>query len=101
MGLRVPYNDYPDPGDYGWTFTGSNEESRVEFFEKTFDDHGVVKLDLYYTTGTVKTVLDHPRQGVTQLFGKGNDLSPETYRTILQNPRTHTSVRYQTKPRYY
>ena len=58
---------------------------------------GVVKLDFYYTTGTVKTVLDHPRQGVTQLFAKGNDLSPDLYRRILTNPREHTSVRYHTK----
>lgn len=33
-GLRVSIADYPDPCDYGWMFTGSNEQSRVEFFEK-------------------------------------------------------------------
>jgi hypothetical protein len=93
-GLRVDRTDYPDPTFFGWTFTGSCEGGRAEFFEKDFAQHGVVKLDFYYTTGTVKTVLDHPRQGVTQLFGKGADLSPELYGMILENPRVHTDVRY-------
>lgn len=94
---RVSYDDYPDPTQFGWTFTGSCEGGRAMFFEKDFAEHGVVKLDFYYTTGTVKTVLDHPRQGVTQLFAKGNDLTPEMYRKILRNPRQHTSVRYHTR----
>lgn len=94
LGLRVDSANYPDPTHFGWTFTGSCEGGRAEFFEKDFAQHGVVKLDFYYTTGTVKTVLDHPRQGVTQLFGKGADLSPELYRAILENPRVHTDVRY-------
>ncbi|KAL7545020.1 hypothetical protein ACHAWF_008388 [Thalassiosira exigua] len=93
-GRRVSYRDYPDPEDYGWTFTGSCEGGRAEFFERDFSNHGVVKLDFYYTTGTVKTVLDHPRQGVTQLFAKGDSLSPDMYRAILQNPRHHTGNRY-------
>jgi hypothetical protein len=93
-GQRVSQRDYPDATEFGWTFTGSCEGGRAEFFEKDFDEHGTVKLDFYYTTGTVKTVLDHPRQGVTQLFAKGDSLSPEMYRAILQNPRHHTGNRY-------
>lgn len=93
-GRRVSYEHYPDPTNYGWTFTGSCNGGRAEFFEKDFGSMGIVKLDFYYTTGTVKTVLDHPRQGVTQLFAKGDDLSPELYRQILVNPREHTNVRY-------
>ncbi|KAL7505487.1 hypothetical protein ACHAXN_004280 [Cyclotella atomus] len=76
-GQRVSTSDYPDATAYGWEFTGSCEGGRAEFFEMDFATHGVVKLDFYYTTGTVKTVLDHPRQGVTQLFAKGSSLSPE------------------------
>lgn len=99
---RVSYEDYPDPTQFGWRFTGSCEGGRAEFFEKVdLEDNGssLIKLDFYYTTGTVKTVLDHPRQGVTQLFGKGglSGLTPSLYRQILQNPRTHTNVRYHQK----
>lgn len=94
-GTRVPREQYPDAADFGWTFTGSAEASRVEFFERNFPQHGLVKLDFYYTTGTVKTVMDHPRQGTTQLFARGDNLSPDTYKAILRNPRHHTGVRYQ------
>ena len=93
-GRRVSNVDYPDPTRFGWEFTGSCEGGRAEFFEMDFSQHGVVKLDFYYTTGTVKTVLDHPRQGVTQLFARGESLSPGMYRAILQNPRHHTGNRY-------
>ena len=98
---RVSIADYPDPVDYGWTFTGSIEASLVEFFEKIYDDvtgdggSTLVKLDWYYTTGTIKTSLDHPTRGPNQLFGK--QVSPEEYIQILLNPRAHTNVRYRTK----
>jgi hypothetical protein len=65
------------------------------FFEKETEDGGTVKLDFYYSTGTVKTVLDHLRQGVTQLFGKPPRLTPDLYKQILTNPRVHTDVRYR------
>jgi hypothetical protein len=91
---RVDEDHYPDPQVFGWTFTGS-WDNVVEFFEKPHDTGGVVKLDWYFTTGTVKTSLDHPRQGKTQLFGAKVD--PEVYADILVNPRSHTSERYHTK----
>jgi hypothetical protein len=83
---RVNYQFYPDPIHFGWIFTGSS--GVTEFFEKDG-----VKLDWYFTTATIKTSLDHPRQGRTQSFGSRVD--PETYRAILENPRAHTGKRYQ------
>jgi hypothetical protein len=88
---RVSWNDYPDATEFGWTFTGSHEESRVEFFERD----GIIKLDWYYTTATVKTSLDHPKQGRTQLFA--SQVTPELYLQILLEPRAHTGQRYHTK----
>ena len=88
---RVDWMDYPDPAEVGWTFTGSWDVT--EFFENS--DH--VKLDWYYTTGTVKTSLDHPTQGKTQLFA--DKVDPATYISILHNPRAHTGVRYQQRNR--
>lgn len=96
LSRRVSFEMYPDPVEFGWKFTGSNEISRVEFFEKEFEeDVVVVKLDWFYTTGTVKTSLEHPRQGKTQLFASGKQITPETYVQILLNPREHTGIRYQ------
>eukprot|EP00198_Chlamydomonas_reinhardtii_P004322 XP_001693658.1 predicted protein [Chlamydomonas reinhardtii] len=49
---------------HGWVYTGHNTNSRVAFYENSAG----VKMDYYYTTGTVKTVMSHPRKGPTQLF---------------------------------
>ncbi|CAB9506878.1 expressed unknown protein [Seminavis robusta] len=98
--IRVPFKDYPDPTMVGgWTFTGSIQESYVEFFEKELQNNDgstvLVKLDWYYSTATIKTSMDHPTKGPNQLFGK--QVSPHEYRMILQNPRAHTDVRYRTR----
>ena len=37
---RVSTKDYPDPTNYGWTFTGSSLESFVEFYEKEIIEGG-------------------------------------------------------------
>lgn len=91
-GQRVNERLYPDPTTYGWTFTGSQQASRVEFFERPMNV-GLVKLDFYYTTGTVKTTLYHPTTGPNQLFRGG--LTPEQYVAVLNNPRAHTNQGYR------
>jgi len=91
---RVPLEEYPDATEYGWTFTGSWEAT--EFFEKDLPE-GNVKLDWYFTTATVKTSLDHPTKGKTQMFGK--KCNPNQYDKILRNPRVHTGKRYQRRPK--
>ena len=98
-GIRPNYNDervnielYPDPSYFGWTFTGSVEESKVEFFEKR-TNIGLTKMDWYYTTGTIKTILDHPTTGRNALF-RGT-VSPEQFVSICKNPRAHTTRGYR------
>eukprot|EP01083_Nonionella_stella_P251338 867274_1 len=54
---------------------------------------GLIKIDFYYTTGTVKTVMDHPTTGRNELFR--NTPSPEDYIRILKNPRSHTGRGYR------
>jgi hypothetical protein len=68
-GQRVSFVDFPDPTSAQWTFTNSCQESRVEFFEKQSGLCRVV-MDFYYTTASVKTILNHPTAGVNQLFRK-------------------------------
>jgi len=91
-GTRVSAMEYPDPTNFGWTFTGSAEESYVEYFEKRLN-LGLIKLDFYYTTATIKTILCHPTMGTNQLFR--NTVDPNTYKNILQNPRAHTNMGYR------
>jgi hypothetical protein len=94
-GQRISEQLFPDPSSFGWRFTGSQQASRVEFFEKTLNI-GLVKLDFYYTTGTVKTTLYHPSSGKNQLFRGG--LTPELYAQVLNNPRAHTNHGYRRRP---
>lgn len=92
---HVSMEEYPTPEEFGWMFTGSWRE--VEFYEQIFPNIGLVKLDWYFTTATVKTSLDHTIQGKTQLFAKQCD--PSEYLEVLLNPRSHTGKRYHRKPR--
>lgn len=89
---RISIELYPDPTRYGWIFTGSVEESFVEFYEKKVNI-GTVRMDLYYTSATVKTTLCHSTTGMNQLFR--NKVSPEDFIKILQNPRSHTGRGYR------
>lgn len=50
-------------------------------------------INIYYTTRTVGTCLEHPRQGRTQLFRRG--VSDALLEEILRDPRVHTPKGYQ------
>lgn len=90
---RISYDNYPDPAAYRWSFTGSSETNCVEFFEKDYGKTGVIQLDFYYTKGTVRTVLKHPKKGKKQLYSGGKKIGPTLYKKILMDPRTHIDRR--------
>lgn len=79
-----------NPQDYGWKYQGSNETSKVDFYQR-----GDVKMDYYHSTGTVKTSMQHPAQGNTQMFRR--NLNDGEFAKVCENPRTHTGYGYQTK----
>jgi len=54
---------------------------------------GDARINVYFTTGTVGTCLDHPRQGKTQLFRRNVTLT--ILREIFRDPRVHTDRGYQ------
>jgi hypothetical protein len=78
--------------DEGYREVYYNETSRVISFQR-----GDVRINVYYTTGTVGTCIDHPRQGKTQLFRR--DVDSSLLRTLFNNPRTHTDRGYQRRQR--
>jgi hypothetical protein len=90
---RVAWEKYPDPTDYGWTFTGSWTNS-VEYFIK---DN--VTLDFYFTTGSLQTTLEHPSQGKMQLFISGKTVTPELFIQVLLDPVACTAQRYHNRDR--
>jgi hypothetical protein len=60
----------------------------------SFGNKASIRINVYWTTGTVGTCLDHPRQGKTQLFRRNIDLS--SLREVFNNPRVHTGAGYYT-----
>lgn len=52
-------------------------------------------IDVWYTTGTVGTTIDHPKQGRNTLFRKG--VSIGLLNRILERPRIHTFRGYRRK----
>ena len=67
-----------------------NKASRVISFTD-----GTTRFNCYYTTGTVGTCLEHPKQGKTQLFRRNQ--TALGLRDIFANPRAHTGAGYQSK----
>ena len=81
-----------------------NEKSRVVAFRKdvisgsglkseVYKEHGSVRINVYYTTGTVGTSLLHPKQGRTQLFRRNCTMND--VREVFNNPRWHSGRGYQ------
>ena len=70
-----------------------NEVSRVIAFTRGDGDGGTIRINVYYTTGTVSTSLDHPRQGKTQMFRR--DCGLREVEEIMTNPRVHTGRGYK------
>ena len=67
-----------------------NECSRVVSFRR-----GSTRINVYYTTGSVATCLNHPTKGKTQLFRRGI-LRTSDLADIFDNPRSHTGKGYYT-----
>lgn len=64
-----------------------NDVSKVISFQLTH-----ARVNVYYTTGTVGTCIDHPKSGKTQLFRRNQTIA--TMVSIFKNPRVHTGAGY-------
>ncbi len=72
---------------------GINEASKVISFQSV---NSGWKINVYYTTGTVGTCVEHPISGKTQLFRRKVDY--KTLQRIFQHPRVHTGKGYYKVP---
>jgi len=70
---------------YGYILSKHNPQSRVVFFLNSSEN---VRVNLYYTTGAIATVLYHPSQGKTQLFRRSatKKLDITLLKTVFANP---------------
>lgn len=67
-----------------------NSDSRAISFRRK--DGSGARINVYYTTGTVGTALEHPKSGKTQLFRRNVDITELL--EIFLNPRVHTGAGY-------
>ena len=77
---------------HGWELEQTQLKLGLFIFVK-----GEMQINVWTTTMTVGTALDHPILGRTQLFRR--DVSKELLTEIFENPRTHTDRGYYRRPR--
>ncbi len=77
---------------YGWMDKApihQPENVMISFFK------GESRINIYYTTMTVATCINHPSKGKTQLFRR--NVSSKQLIKIFENPRVHTYKGYYEK----
>eukprot|EP00751_Fragilariopsis_kerguelensis_P030758 CAMPEP_0170909282 /NCGR_PEP_ID=MMETSP0735-20130129/2425_1 /TAXON_ID=186038 /ORGANISM="Fragilariopsis kerguelensis, Strain L26-C5" /LENGTH=316 /DNA_ID=CAMNT_0011305801 /DNA_START=82 /DNA_END=1030 /DNA_ORIENTATION=- len=80
--------------NYNYEEINCNEESCVISFRG--GPAQSTRINVYYTTGTVGSCLNHPRRGKTQLFRR-NISTLDLLENIFENPRAHTGEGYYTR----
>ncbi|XRA98355.1 Aste57867_15909 protein [Pycnococcus provasolii] len=78
---------------YGWSEVQYSAESRVIAFTRMSETNGRMRVNVYYTTGTVGTSLNHPVDGPGQMFRRCTSLND--LERIFSNPRVHTERGYK------
>jgi hypothetical protein len=81
---------------HGYEEIDHNEISKVLSFRgdsTSNKKNSSTRINVYYTTGTVGTCLNHPQHGKTQLFRR-NVVDLTLLSDIFENPRVHTGTGY-------
>lgn len=76
-------------GAYDWVVESHNIELMKMTLRKINDFFGDCLMTIWYSKMVVRTKLNHPRHGITQMYRKGVD--QELLETLLHNPRAHTN----------
>ena len=83
----------------GWVIAQHNKASRViAFTRQNRKSKYIERINVYYTTGTIGTCIEHPKLKKTQLFRRNQSIS--SMKRIFNNPRVHTGGGYRYKSRY-
>jgi len=78
----------------GWKFFDFQETPGLASYRKHYGG-GPCRINVYISTMTVATALNHPKKGKTQLFRKR--VSYPLLIQIFENPRVHTNKGYRQK----
>jgi hypothetical protein len=76
--------------EFKWDFLEHQKNIKMVSFVKRD-----MRINIYISTGTVATCLNHPKQGKTQMFRRNVDLT--LLQKIFENPRIHSNKGYQKK----
>lgn len=77
--------------EHGWDELDHQPEHYLLSFTKDkVGQVGKVRLNIWYSTGTVGTAMNHPKHGPTQLYRKHCDY--DRIAKIMANPRVHTTT---------
>ena len=79
----------------GYVEVAHDDVSRVIIFSKTDERQRIVRINVYYTTGTIGTCIAHPTKGKTQMFRRL--CSYDEICSIFDHPRVHTGKGYYHK----
>lgn len=75
---------------HGWNFLIWQDNISMLSFKKND-----MRINIYITTMTVATCLNHPKKGKTQMFRKNVD--NKLMSNIFRNPRIHANTGYRKK----
>lgn len=78
----------------GWELIDQQNNISLLSYSKGFNGESV-RLNIYWSKGTVGTAMNHPTKGKTQLFRRHCSL--KEIRSLLTNPRKHTEKGYYEK----
>lgn len=75
----------------GWDPIEVKDPTMVSFLK--FMNGARARINVWFTTMTVGTYLEHPKQGKTQLFRRR--VTEKELKLIFKNPRAHTGKGYR------
>lgn len=78
---------------YGWAFFEEQSNPPMLSFKRNGE-----RINVYHTTMTVVTCLNHPLQGKKSLVRR--EVNGKELKEIFNNPRVHTGKGYHTKQNY-
>jgi len=79
--------------NWGYHEVPVNQESTISF--RNDEKCGGVRINVFFTTGTVATLLDHPIRGKNHLFRR--QVNYQGLHEVFSNPRVHTGTGYHNR----
>ena len=80
---------------HGWSLVAFDKAPNTLEFQKADGFGPPMKMQVFYTSGKVSTVVNHPKKGRNQMFR--HHVGRKQLEKIALNPRVHTRNGYRRK----